>query len=169
MKKIKFIISLVAFILSFIAHNMYEIFPNILTSIFFPINESVWEHMKIIYTCILLASIIEYNYYKYKKIKVNNFLLSIPVISIFAIIIYLIIYYFIETIIPHNLYVSIALLLFVFILSEALGYHIINYKEIKKQKIIGITLIILSYLIFLYFTYYPLNNILWNSFLLNFL
>ena len=80
MKKIKILITIIIFILSFPIHFIYNIFPNFITSIFFPLNESIFEHMKIIYTSILISSIIEYLIYKYKNIKVNNFIISIPII-----------------------------------------------------------------------------------------
>ena len=158
MKKIKIYKVIITFILSFIVHFIYTLFPSILTSIFFPINESIWEHMKIIYTSILLSTIIEYFIYKKKSIKTNNLLISIPITSIICIIIYLIINYLISLIFPHKLLISITLLLIIYIIAELISYKLLNMKEIKYQKIIGIILIILSYLIFTYLTYNPPHN-----------
>ena len=89
MKRIKVLMIVIAFILSFPIHFMYDLFPSFITSIFFPVNESIWEHMKIVYTSILVTSITEYFIYKKKNIKVNNFVINIPIISIIGIIIYL--------------------------------------------------------------------------------
>ena len=139
---------------------MYEIFPNSLFSIIFPVNESIWEHMKLIYTSIVLSSIIEYILYKRNNIKVNNFLISIPLIGIFGIVLYLAIYLIIDLFIPHNLVVSIILLFIVFIICEIISYYLLNDKELKHQKIIGIILIIISYIIFGYLTYKPIDNYL---------
>lgn len=160
MKKIKIIITIITFILSFFVHFGYNIFPNFITSIFFPVNESIFEHMKIIYTSVLLSSIIEYFMYKKENIKINNFILSIPISVIISINLYLSIYLLIDKFIPHNLFISITLLLLVYIFNSFISYKILNMKEIKYSKLIGIILIILSYIIFLYFTYYPLDNYL---------
>ncbi len=158
MRKIKIIMVIIVFILSFPIHFMYEWFPGFLTSIFFPVNESIWEHMKIIYTSILFSSVIEYFIYKFNNIKVNNFILSIPLISIIGIIVYLIIYLLIDRIIPHNLFVSITLLLLIFIFCEFMSYKLLTTGRIRKQRKVGIILIIISYMIFAYFTYNPSHN-----------
>jgi len=39
-------------------HFLYELFPNVLTAIFSPMNESVWEHLKIIFWPYLAAALI---------------------------------------------------------------------------------------------------------------
>ena len=145
--------AILCFLLSFIAHNFYDFFPSFLTSIFFPVNESVFEHMKIIFTCILLSSIVEYYVYKCKGIKTNNLTLSIPLTAIFGIVIYLLLYYFIEFIIPHSLYVTIALLFLVFLICERISLYIQNKEKIKNEKVIGVVLIIICYLVFTIFTY----------------
>lgn len=155
MKKIKILIIIIAFLLSFPIHFVYDLAPNFLTSIFFSVNESVWEHMKIIYTSILISSIIEHFIYKHKKIEVNNFLLSIPIISIIGIIFYIITYTIVELFIPHNLIMALIIMLLTYILSEIISYYILNMNEIKHQKVIGLSLIIISYIVFTYLTYNP--------------
>ena len=59
MKKIKIIGIFIIFILSVIFHFLYGIFPNYLFSILFPVNESIWEHMKLIVTSTLVFSIFD--------------------------------------------------------------------------------------------------------------
>ena len=53
LKTIKIISILGIFIISFLSHFIYQIIPNFITSIFFPVNESIFEHMKIIFTSTL--------------------------------------------------------------------------------------------------------------------
>lgn len=43
LKKIKILAVIGIFILSFLSHFAYEIFPNIIFSFIFPVNESIWE------------------------------------------------------------------------------------------------------------------------------
>ena len=49
LKKIKIINVVFLFLLSFLWHFMYDLFPNNIFALVFPVNESVWEHMIIVY------------------------------------------------------------------------------------------------------------------------
>ena len=49
-KKYVIISSIILFGLGFIYHGVYDMVPSIITSIFFPVNESVFEHNKMILT-----------------------------------------------------------------------------------------------------------------------
>ena len=56
LKKYKILSVFIIFLLMFPLHYVYDKFPNSLTSIFCPVNESIWEHLKLIFTsfeCIL--------------------------------------------------------------------------------------------------------------------
>lgn len=158
MKKIKILSVFITFVLSFLIHFLYNIYPSILTSILAPVNESVWEHMKIIYTCILINSFIEYFIYKSKNISFNNFLISIPITSILSIIIYLILYIPLELLFGHSLALATILLFIIYIIAQIISYYILNSNKIKYGNIIGIILIIVSYIIFTYLTYNPIKN-----------
>ena len=157
MKKTKILIIIITFLLSFPIHFIHDKFPCFFTSIFTPVNESVWEHMKIIYTSILLSSIIEYFIYKKKKITFNNFIISIPISAILGIIFYLVVYSIIDLFIPHNFFIAIGLMLIAYIFSNIISYKILNKKEIPNQKELGISLILISYIVFTHLTYYPPN------------
>ena len=160
MKKIKIIGIIISFILSFFLHFLYNVFPNFITSIISPVNESIWEHMKLIVTSSLIFSFIEYFIYKKKAIKVNNFFLSYAISSIIGIILYLIIYLPIDKLFGHNLIFAIILLLITFIIINIINYYIMNYKEIKYSNLIGLIIIITIYIIFGYLTYNPRNTTL---------
>ena len=155
MKKIKIFIIILAFLLSFPIHFIYDIFPSFFTSIIAPVNESIWEHMKIIYTSILLSSIIEYFIYKKKRYDTNNFFISIPISSILGIIFYLVIYLLIDLFIPHSFFIAIFIMLITYIFSNIISYIILNKKEIPNQKELGISLMLISYIVFTHLTYYP--------------
>ncbi len=123
MKKIKIIGVFVSFILSIILHFIYGIFPNTFFSIIAPVNESIWEHMKLIVSSSLIFSIFEYFIYNKKDIPYNNFILSYGVSSIVGIIIYLIIYIPLNDIFGHKAYIAISLL-FIFYLDILLIIHL---------------------------------------------
>ena len=160
MKKIKIIGVFLIFILSFISHFMYEWFPNTLFSILFPVNESIWEHMKLIVTPVLIFSLIEYIVYRKKNIPYNNFILSYAISLILGIIIYLMTYLPIDYIFGHSMIFAISLLFFIFIVVEVISYYIMNYREIMYSNLIGIILIIIMYIVFGYLTYNPILNYL---------
>jgi len=160
MKKIKTIGVFIIFGLSIISHFMYEWFPNIIFSIILPVNESIWEHMKLLVTPVLIFSIFEYIIYRKKNIPFNNFILSYSISVILGIIIYLAIYLPIDYIFGHSAIIAISLLFITFIIIEIISYYIMNYNEIRYSNIIGISIIILIYIIFGYLTYNPIETYL---------
>ena len=158
MRKIKIIGVFVIFILSFLSHFIYEWFSNALFSLIFPVNESIWEHMKLLVTPVLIFSLIEYIIYKKKDINFNNFILSYSISMVLGIIIYLILYLPIHYIFGHSSIFAIILLFIVFIIIEIISYYIMRYKEIRYSNILGLGIILVMYVIFGYLTYYPLES-----------
>lgn len=155
LKKIKLIAVIGIFIISIISHFSYELFPNILFSFFFPINESIWEHMKILFTSTLLYGLIDYLLLKKNNIKYNNFSFQLYFTAFSSIPIYLVIYLPIYKLIGENLFISITLMILVYILEQYISYHILKEKEFKILNIISVPIIIIIYLGFIYLTYNP--------------
>ena len=146
------------FLISFISHFVYTIFPNIFTSFFFPINESIWEHMKILFTSSLLYGIIDYIILKKNNIKYNNYPFNLWFTSLIIIPIYLAIYLPLYKLIGENLLVSIILLFIIYIIKEIISYNILKAPKIKIVNNLTIPIIIITYIIFIYLTYNPPNN-----------
>ncbi len=155
MKRIKKWGVIISFVLAIILHFIYEIFPNTFFSIIAPVNESIWEHMKLIISASLIFSIFEYFMYKKKDIAFNNFIFSYAISIILGIIIYLIIYIPLNDIFGHKAYIAISLLFLIFIVIQVISYYLLNIKRIVHIKYLGILLIIIIYFIFGYFTYHP--------------
>lgn len=160
LKKISLISIGVIFLLSFPSHFMFDLFPNVLVSFFFPVNESIWEHMKILYTSILLGNIVKYWLLKHYKISFNNFSFSLVISSFSAVIIYLLIYIPLYAILGENMFISIVLMLLVYVIVEMFSYFILRFKPIKYINSLGYVFIIIGYVIFIYFTYKPIYNYL---------
>lgn len=158
LKKIKFLTIFITFLLSFLFHFGYSLSDNILFSIIFPVNESIWEHMKIITTSVIVSSIIEYFLLIKNNIKFNNYTISTIISIILGIIIYLIIYLPIHYLFGHSLIVAVTILLITFIIIENIKHFIMKLDKIKHQNIVGIILMILLYFIFGYLTYNPIQN-----------
>ena len=155
LKKMIFINTIITFLLCFLTHFLYEWLPNPIFAILFPVNESIWEHMKMMYTTILLYGIIEYLIMKKFKIIHNNFLLSTFSKSIIAIPIYLIIFLPLYNIFGENMFISISLLLITIFVVNLIGYSVLKLNEFTYQKTISILGIILFYIIMGYLTYNP--------------
>ena len=160
LKKIKIIAVIGIFIISFISHFAYELLPNIIFSFIFPVNESIWEHMKIIFTSTLLYGIIDYILLKKYNIKYNNFPFQLYFTALSAIPIYLVIYLPLYKLLGENMFISILLLLLVYILQQIISYNILKEKNIKLLNTLIVPIILLSYLGFIYLTYNPIHNYL---------
>lgn len=139
------------FLLSFLWHFMYDWFPCVLTSIFFPVNESIWEHMKIIFYCLLIGSVLEK--------KGNNYYLNILVKPLVGVLFYLIIFIPLYLIFGESMFISLSLMLFTYIIMELLGIKISKQEELNI-KVLPIIIIILISILFSILTYYPLHNFL---------
>lgn len=155
LKKLKIIDIFLLMFISVIAHNIYKFFPNILTAIFFPINESIFEHMKIIFTSLILTSIIDYIILKLNNISINNFRFQTFITSFISIPIFLIIYLPIHYLLSENLIVTLIILFITYIISQFISYLLLTHKEIPLINKIAIPLIILVYFNFLVLTLIP--------------
>ena len=145
LKKMIIINTIIMFVISFGVHFLYNLLPNNIIAVFFPVNESIWEHMKMLYTTVLLSSIIEYFIMKKNNIDNHNFLLVTYLKSILIIPIYLVIFLPIYYNIGENMVLAISVMLISMIITNILGYFLLQTDEINNQKIISILLIILTY------------------------
>ncbi len=146
------------FVLCFPFHFMYDWFPNTLFSIFFPVNESIWEHMKMLFSAIIVYGIIDYFVLKFFNQKRNNFLVSLFISSLISIPIFLIIYLPFYYLLGENMVLNIIILFITIIISQVISYYILisdNFKKLSMASVIGI---ILAYIIFGLLTYYPPIN-----------
>lgn len=154
-KKLRIISTITIFLLCFPLHFLYEWIPSSITAIFVPVNESIWEHMKLIFTGSMLYYFIEYIILYKKKELPNNYCLATFTSPLIAIIIYL------TTFLPlyyngiENLIVTLVLLFIVIAIASFIHYKIIRLNEIPYQKIIAILGIIITFTIFGILTYNP--------------
>ncbi len=155
LKKTRFISTILIFVLCFLTHFLYEWLPCSLTAIFFPVNESIWEHMKMLFTSIILYGIIDYIILNKFHIKYHNFFLNLFFTAFISIPIYLTIYLPIYYKIGENMFINISLLLIVIIITQVISYYILKMQNCPLANYVSIILIILSYIVFGYLTYNP--------------
>lgn len=156
-KKYIFFSSLFIFLLCFPFHFLYDLIPNPIFAIIFPVNESIWEHMKLIFTSNLVFQIIIYfiAIYKQKQVKISFFYCFVK--SILEIIVYLIIFLPFYYNFGEKMWFSILLLYLVILLGQYIE-DIVNLKyPLNKYDKIGIILFIIGYIIFGILTYKPIH------------
>ena len=116
--------SVLIFLMGFILHFLYDwTNQNVIVGSFTPIDESIWEHMKIIFTSTLLYGIIDYILLNKYNIKYNNFPFQLYFTALAAIPIYLVIYIPLYNLLGENAFISIALLFMVYIISRLSAFH----------------------------------------------
>ena len=167
LKTIKIIAVIGIFALSFLSHFIYDWFPNVVSSIFFPVNESIWEHMKILFTTILIYGIIDYILLKKNNIYFNNFKAQLFFTAFISIPIYLIFFLPIYNLIGENLFVSISLMLVVYIIISYISYKMLLADDFVILNNISVYLIIIMYFVFTYLTYFPIHNYLFYDIIKN--
>ncbi len=158
-RKIKMFNIFFLFLLSFVWHFMYKLLPNNLFAIIFPVNESIWEHMKTVYYTLLISSLLEFFLYKKFNLSVNNKYISMMTKSLLGVVLYLIIYIPIYKLIGEYFIISILFLLIVYSLIEFISYKIIISEEMNI-KVLPIIIVILGTILFAILTFYPVYNFL---------
>ena len=158
LKKSRIISTIGIFLLCFLFHFIYEWNPITITAIFFPVNESIWEHMKLLFSAIIFYGIIDYIILQKFKIKYNNFFISLFITALTIIPIYLIMFLPIYYKIGENMVITIGNMLLSIIISQVISYYILKAKDFDKLNIISLILIIISYIVFAYLTYNPIKS-----------
>ena len=138
---------------------MYTWFPNNFFAIIFPVNESIWEHMKIIFGVFVFGAFFEKHLLNKFNVLYNNLELEVVTKGLVGIIFYLIIYIPIYFLLSDSFFIAIILLIITFVLMELLGIKILNSDNLNI-KIMPIITIILMYLLFAILTFYPKHNFL---------
>lgn len=157
LKKV-FIYSLIIFGFGFITHNLYTWFPSFITTIF-PVNESLYEHAKMIFLTPIIIGIIYYFIVLKKDIKYNNYFMNLFISSLFNIIIFYILYLPLYYRFGEEMIITLIIYFISILLSQYLNFYLLkNTKDSKLLNIIGIILIFITNFILLYFTYNPIKT-----------
>ena len=158
LKKTRIISTIGIFLLCFLFHFIYQWLPCSITAIFFPVNESIWEHMKLLFSAVIFYGIIDYIILQKFKIKYNNFFTSLFASSLTIIPIYLIMFLPIYYKIGENMPIIFTLMFISILLSQVISYYILKAKNYDKLNVLSLVLIIISYIVFAYLTYYPIKT-----------
>lgn len=154
LKKWQIIVTIICLILGTILHFTYEISKyNPIVGLFSAVNESVWEHLKLLAFPMTLMSLI--GVFVVKK-QSKNYWLS-QVIGIVTAMLFVIIFFYTYTgIIGKNIAVlDIGSFIIGIILGEYVTFKIFKIENQFKAEIPSIILIILILMLFIVFTFYP--------------
>lgn len=154
LEKTQIIVTLSSIVLGTILHFLYKwTGENIIVASFSAVNESVWEHLKLVFYPMLLLGIIEYFFVK----DIANNYIEAKSIGIFSSICFIVISFFTYTGILGTNFLFLDIL--IFILSIILGEYV-TYKFMKRQnesnkntKILASAILIFLLLCFIVFTY----------------
>ena len=157
-KKLKIGSAIIWAALTFVSHFMYDWFPNNIVASFFPINESIWEHMKLFVTPAIITFVLEMIYMKIKRICIQNNYLSLLIEIMSSIGVFLAIFlpYFYRF--KHNFLVTIIMMFISIGIAKYLGYIVVSEKNEMIPNILAIPFILIIVIINIIFTFYPLNN-----------
>ena len=154
-KKIIIIKTIIIFLSLFLFSFVYKKIPNFLTSLFFPVNESLFEHLRMIYNAEIIVSIVIYIVLKRKNIKINNFFSSLLLSTIFNIILFFLIYFPMYRNFGSNLIITMILYFITLCISQYLFYLISIKKHNDFYNKLSLIIIPLIWIILIYFTYNP--------------
>lgn len=152
------------FLIGFIIHNLYEWVPyNILTP-FVPVNESVFEHIKMIFTSYMIWILIKRILYKKFNINEPCFLFKEVLITIFEILFFLCIFMPIYSHHLENLMLTLFVYFVTISVSTITGYFIQFKNNHKVLNMLSFIVIIIIYILFSYLTFRPpINNFFLDS------
>lgn len=143
-------------ILGSLLHFAYDFFnQNLLVGYFSAVNESTWEHLKLLITPILIFTIIEYFLYGY---DIDNFII-VKAVSILLGMIAIVSFFYTYTGIIGKNFLPLDILTFVFgvFVSYYFSYKMLNTKYFYRENSNYIGFFIFFILVFcmIYFTTNP--------------
>ena len=163
LKKTLIIGCIITILLGVLLHFAYDLFnENKLVGIFAPVNESTWEHLKLLFIPFSLFSI--FFYFKYKDVYSNIFLLTL-ISNILGMLSIVMLYYFSSNVLKINNLVSN---ISVYILGVVISFFVFYigltnkkfYDATSGLDMLGICALSLLFTLFILNTYFPFKNTL---------
>ncbi len=154
--RVELIVILFSLILGTLLHFTYEWSgENLFIGSFSAVNESVWEHLKLVFYPMLIAAIVEYFFVK----DVSNNYVEAKTIGIFTAICFIIVSFFTYSGIIGTSIIVIDILIFIIsiILGEYVAYRLMKRENESTVTTECLSIIILVFLLlcFIIFTYLP--------------
>lgn len=146
---------LIVFVIATLAgaclHFLYDLLPNVVTALFAPVNESIWEHLKLIYWPYLAAMLIVTG--KVGRESRGGWLLTLLIISV----VMLIVGYVYHISLGCD---STAFDIGLYVILMALGFWLPGLLSSAGKNKISLFLAILLGAVLILFTFLPPDHIL---------
>lgn len=145
------------FVIGALLHFAYDLLGECpVTGIFAPVNESVWEHLKLILWPVVLWWTV-YFAAKGKKYEINKnkwFAGALTSLLVSLVSVPLIFYFYTEAFGTENVWIDILILLAALTLGQLTGLHIYKYSKGINMKIVIIifALLVILFGVFTFFT-----------------
>lgn len=154
--KAQIIVIFFSLILGTLLHFTYEWSGrNLFVASFSAVNESVWEHLKLAFFPMIIATIIEYFFV---KDEVNNYV-EAKTIGIFTAISFIVVLFFTYSGIIGTSIIVIDILIFIasIILGEYVAYKLMKREDESTYitEILSIIILVFLLICFIVFTYLP--------------
>ncbi|MDF2700622.1 MAG: hypothetical protein K0Q49_2181, partial [Haloplasmataceae bacterium] len=128
-------------------HFAYDYFDhNQFVGLIAPVNESVWEHLKMTFYAMTLFAAIEYIFLNKEG---KNFLFAKAFSSLLACFLVVVIYYGYTKFMDHNLYLDILTFVLAVVIAQLFSYFIIKIKLfLAGINYIGVIVLFLAVMLF---------------------
>lgn len=120
------------FLLSFVINRIYDLYPSMVTYMFFPASNSIWEHQKMICLAYLIWGVIEYFLLKLFRLYSRNIVTSVVLSSVCNIIIFLLLYMPLYAAFGHSSFIYQAVFILSVVISQSISYSILNSDNYYK-------------------------------------
>lgn len=143
------------FLLGSLFHFAYEFSKKkLIVGLFTPVNESMFEHSKLLLVPLSFFYFISYFFVK-DCVDINNYFLAMLVSIVFSIITMVCFYYTYKEIIGKSyLWVDIFDLFLSLFIGQVLANHVYEYSG-GIYFVISISLVILIFIVYIYLTFKP--------------
>lgn len=143
-------------ILGTIGHFLYEwTNQNTIIGYFFPINESTWEHLKLLFFPTIIYSVFEK---VVLKKYISNYTSSVVISSIIGMISIVMLFYTYQGVLGYNVdFINISIYYIALIIMLFFKNKIINKEILSSQKLNFLSLFFgfVVTMLFIFFTYNP--------------
>jgi len=141
-------------LLGFLFHELYKSTGFKVLSVIAPVNESKWEHWKMVYSPMIIVSIFEYPFIKSYS---NNYIFALALgILAFEFVTFGIIESYELFFGQAHLFVHVSTYILGAVAGQNFRYYLMKYTEPNKLLfIIGISILIIQFALFVAFTFNP--------------
>ena len=144
------------FLLGSLLHFAYDLFPNVIVSIFAPINESIWEHTKLIFYPTVLWYVLYFFLATKNELLIKpKWFTSCVVSGITGIILVPFLFYFYTRAFGvESLIVDILIFFVAVLLGQFTAMHFYRYSKGLKT-IWSLNILLIIFAIYIVFTFAP--------------